>query len=151
MENRETKAQNDMFFACSLIEKIARDTNNTNVHVANAIGEDGLKYILKNAQVLHCENIDKVSDEITQKHTIAVGNYDISQYEEIPTFFTMGRVYASLVYYKIRKDHERKTKSILKIYNSPIAEKINNYDANMMRSNIPYLYASYKAKRALEY
>ena len=151
MKNRETKARNDMFFACSLIEKIARDTNNTNTFVANSIGEDGMKYILKNAQVLHCENIDKVSYEIAQKHSIKKGNYDINKYEEIPTFFTMGRVYSSLVYYKIQKDHERKTKSVLKIYNSPVAEKINNYDANMMRSNIPYLYASYKAKKALEY
>lgn len=151
MKNRETKARNDMFFTCSLIEKIARDTKNTNVFVANTLGEDGLKYILKNAQIFHCENIDKVSCEIAEKYSIYTGDYDVNQYDEIPTFFDMGKVYSRLIYYKIKKDHEKKTKAVLKIYNSPIAKKINNYNANMMLSNIPYLYESYKAKRALEY
>ncbi len=151
MKNRETKSQNDMFFTCSLIEKIARDTNNTNSSVANALGEDGIKYIIKNAQVLHCENIDKVSDEMVSKYGINTGDYDVGIYSEIPTYFDMGKIYSRLILHKIRKDHERKTKSVLKVYNSPIAELINNYDVNMMVSNVPYLYASYKAKRALEY
>jgi len=41
--NRESKSTNDLFFTCSLIEYIARKTNNKNSDIVSFLGEDNLK------------------------------------------------------------------------------------------------------------
>ncbi len=140
-----------MLFLCSLVENMARMSNNRNTDVVNLLGDAGLSYILKHAEVLHCENIDAVSDRMLTEYGIKNSSYSIDGYAEVPSAYQIGEAISRIILYKIRKDHEKKTKSIIKFYNSPIMDIINNYDANMMLSNVQYVYESYKAKRALEY
>lgn len=148
---KKGNSKNNMLFACSLIENMARMSSNTNTDIANALGDDGLTYVLKHAEVLHCENIDAVSDRLLSQYGISSGNYSIEKYSEVPGVYNIGEAISRIICYKIKKDHEKRTKSIIKFYNSPIMQVINNYDANMMLSNIPYVYESYKAKKALYY
>lgn len=64
MTGREDQKENDLFFLCSLIEYIGRKTKNYRSTVVNALGKKELQHIYDYADVYHCENIDKVTDEM---------------------------------------------------------------------------------------
>ena len=70
MQGREIADLNDLFFLCSLIEYVARKTKNERKVVVNALGKKGLSHYYNLAEVYHCENIDKVTDEIVTKYNI---------------------------------------------------------------------------------
>jgi len=76
MKGREAKKDNDIFFVCSLIEYIARKTKNTKADVITAIGKKKLAKILELADVYHCENIDKLTEELVTESNIKPGDYD---------------------------------------------------------------------------
>lgn len=63
MTGREDKAQDDLFFVCSMVEYIARKTKKHRNVVANAIGRERMEHLYGLADVYHSENIDKISDE----------------------------------------------------------------------------------------
>lgn len=46
MNGREDKKLNDLFFVCSLIDYIARQTKNERKVVVNALGKDELEHLL---------------------------------------------------------------------------------------------------------
>ena len=60
---RETKKENDLFYTCSLIDYIARKTKNIRADVVNQLGKRNLNKIYDLADVYHCDNIDRVSEE----------------------------------------------------------------------------------------
>lgn len=64
MNGREDKQLNDLFFVCSLIEYVGRQTNNERKTIVNALGPKGIKHYYELAEVYHCENINKVTHEI---------------------------------------------------------------------------------------
>ena len=66
MNGREDKQLNDLFFVCSLIEYVGRQTNNERKTIVNALGPKGIKHYYELAEVYHCENINKVTHEIVQ-------------------------------------------------------------------------------------
>ena len=72
MNGREDSKQNDLFFLCSLIEYIGRQTKNERSVIVNALGRKGLEHYYELAEVYHCENIDKVTDEIINKYGIVM-------------------------------------------------------------------------------
>ncbi|MGM9716962.1 MAG: hypothetical protein ACI3YQ_01685 [Prevotella sp.] len=59
MEEREEARLNDLFFVCSLIEYVARQTKNERKVIVKAMGHEGITHYLDLAEVYHCENIDK--------------------------------------------------------------------------------------------
>ena len=61
-QGRESQKDNDLFFACSLIEYISRKTTNIRADVVNKLGKDRISKIYDLADVYHCDNIDNVSD-----------------------------------------------------------------------------------------
>lgn len=72
---REDKADNDLFYTCSLIEYIARKTKNLRSDVVAKLGRDRLDRIYNLADVYHCDNIDRVIDD-----------YNSSVYYENPSY-----------------------------------------------------------------
>ena len=48
---------------CSMIERIARKIHQRNKYVVNALGYENLYHLISLANVLHCENPDKVVDD----------------------------------------------------------------------------------------
>lgn len=60
----ELQKENDLFFVCSLIEYIARKTNNTKKYIVEKLGKEKIQKIYDLAEVYHSENIEKVSDEL---------------------------------------------------------------------------------------
>lgn len=85
----ETVEENNLFYTCSLIEYISRKTKNTKKLVIEKLGKENINKIYKLAEVYHCENIDKVSDEFIEKTNIEIGEYDIiskCKYD-VPTYW----------------------------------------------------------------
>ena len=76
MTGREDENANNLFFLCSLIEYIGRKTKNHRNVIVNSIGKDNLQRIFDLADVYHCENMDKLVFEFTEKYNIENGIFD---------------------------------------------------------------------------
>ncbi len=87
----EPQKNNDLFFTCSLIEYIARKTQNTKKEVVEKLGKETINKIYNLAEIYHSENIEKAQ--------IKNGNYDVTancKYR-IPSFWELGRIYQRLI------------------------------------------------------
>ena len=59
------KRNNDaLFFTCSLIEQLGRSLHMRRGKVAAKLGEAGIQTLYRNADILHCEPIEKVADDV---------------------------------------------------------------------------------------
>ena len=56
---REPAKENDLFFTCSLIDYIARNTKNTRADIVNALGKKILEKIYDLADIYHSNNIER--------------------------------------------------------------------------------------------
>lgn len=63
------KEKNDFFYVCALIEFTARKTRNKRGVIVRAMGEEGVKKELYDAEVNHCLSFEQVSDEISDFST----------------------------------------------------------------------------------
>lgn len=145
-----SKEENDLFYTCSLIEYIARKTLNTKKDIINIIGKDSVARIYRLADVYHCENIDKVSDEYIEKFNIQKGNYHFDNYKyRIPTYFEIGKVYERLIV-MVNPDSKEYVDTTVEVLTSWIIPKIDNYNSSMYYENPQYIYACYKEGYILE-
>ena len=140
----EPKEENDLFFTCSLIEYIARKTNNTKKYVVNILGEKNIRKIYELAEVYHSENIEKVSDEFIEKSNIIMGEYDcISNCKyRIPTYWEIGKVYKRLVV-QVNSNKDEYIETLIEVLSSWIIEKIDNYNSSLFYENSDYIYQCY--------
>ena len=141
----ELQEDNDLFFTCSLIEYIARKTQNTKKEIVNKLGYEKIKKIYDLAEVYHSENIDKVADEFINNCKIEQGKYDIvTQIENrIPTYWEIGRVYQRLIK-MVNSNIDEYINTTIEVLSSWIIEKIDNYDSSMYYENPDYIYNCYK-------
>ena len=147
----EPQKENDLFFVCSLIEYIARKTNNTKKYIVEKLGKEKIQKIYDLAEVYHSENIEKVSDELIQEAKIENGNYDIISKCEynVPTHWDIGKVYKRLMVMLCNNDEEKYIDTAIEVLTSWIIEKIDNYNSSMYYENPSYIYECYKEKKIL--
>ncbi len=147
----ESQKENDLFFVCSLIEYIARKTNNNKKYIVEKLGKEKIQKIYDLAEVYHSENIEKVSDELIQEAKIENGNYDIISKCEynVPTHWDIGKVYKRLIVMLCNNDEEKYIDTAIEVLTSWIIEKIDNYNSSMYYENPSYIYECYKEKKIL--
>lgn len=141
MVGRESKENNDIFFTCSLIEFMARKTRNTSTYIAEKLGEKYIKKIYDLADVYHCENIEKVSDEFIQIANIEIGSEDYFEKcnYSIPTYWDIGKVYKRLIN-GIRKEKEMDLiEAFIWVYKSKMSLSMNNYNSSFYYENPSYI------------
>ena len=93
------KERNDYFYVCALIEYIARETRNHRSAIVNALGENGVKKLLHDAEVDHCLSFEQVSDEVIEQYKIKNGNFDTitdCKYS-VPSYLDIGKLYSILI------------------------------------------------------
>lgn len=150
MEGRESKQHNDLFFLCALIEYIARKTKNHNRVVVNALGKERLTKIYKLADVYHSDNIERVADDFTQECNIENDYFDITNVKySVPTFWDIAKVYKRLI---IRVSGDKPSKyidTLITVYNSWIADAIDNYNSSFYYDSPDCIYQSYIVGKAL--
>ncbi|MDR1226005.1 MAG: hypothetical protein LBK47_03800 [Prevotellaceae bacterium] len=151
MTGREDKAQDDLFFVCSLIEYIARKTKNHRNVVANAIGRERLGHLYELADVYHSENIDKISDELIARSGLDEGRFDnvaACRYA-IPSFWDIGKVYKRLITEVAARQQKPPIEALVEVYGSWLSRKIEDFNCSMYYENPDYLYQSYVKGEAL--
>ena len=151
LTGREPKTDNDLFFVCSLIEYIARKTRNHRDVVVNALGKERIQHIFELADVYHCENIDKVSDELIEKSNVPSGNFDnvASCRYAVPSYWDIGKVYKRLILDISAKQGTPLMDTLMEIYQSWINRKIEDFNSSTYYENPAYLAGSYIEGRLL--
>ena len=119
--------RNDYFYVCALIEYIARETKNHRGDIVKAIGEEGIKKLLYDAEVNHCLSFEQVSDEVISYYQIKQGTFDtVSDCKySIPSYLDIGRLY-SIMIEDCAKPGEEVQESI-KLFSSFISDEISNF------------------------
>ena len=148
--NGEPQKENDLFFTCSLIEYISRKTKNTKKTVIEQLGKEKIKKIYELAEVYHCENIDKVTEEFIKEANIETGSYDhisTCQYN-IPTHWDIGKVYKRLII-MVNSNEAKYIETLTEVLSSWIIEKIDNYNSSMYYENPSYIYSCYNEGKIL--
>lgn len=128
----ETVTQNDLYFLCYMIERVARKLHQRNCYVVNKISKQEWLRLISLANVLHCENPLKIEDEWIDEYQLETGNFDISMVntdlvEQIPTETQMGKVYMRLVIDTLQPD-ENYVDGMIRVYNDEICEKLDDYN-----------------------
>ena len=139
----------DLFFVCYMIERIARQLKQPNKYVANIMGHDELVKKLSLADVLHSENPLAVAADWIDEYQLEEGNYDVTKVDpelcsKIPTATQMGKVYKRLVLNTMQQNEDY-ADAILRVYNHPICEVLDNYDSSAYYEPSPYITRSYYA------
>lgn len=151
MKGREDTKENDLFFVCSLIEYIGRKTKNHRSVIVDALGKKELQHLYDYADVYHCENIDKVSDELIEKYHISNDVFDniaTARYS-IPSHWDIGKVYQQLILDVARYMGGGIIEALILVYNSWITRKIDDYNSSMYYENPSFLLESFKAGTVL--
>lgn len=142
---RENAKDNDLFFTCSLIDYIARKTQNTRADIVNALGKNRLEKIYELADVYHSDNIDRVSDDFIQEASIKNGEFDnVKECKyATPSYWDIGKVYKRLIKSVAAEEKTGIIDALIKVYNSFISSKIDDYNSSMYYENPSYLLECY--------
>ena len=127
MVGREGQVDNDLFYACGLVEYIGRQTHNRRSAVISALGPERLKRIVDFADVLHCENIDAVAARFVDEAGIGEGSFDnvsCARYG-VPSYWDMGKVYKRLAVGIMPA-----ADALAEAFRSPIAPLIDDYNGS---------------------
>ena len=119
--------ENDLYFVCSMVERVARTIRQPNKYVVNRLGYQALSEELSLANVLHSEN------------PLAVVPYYC---ETIPTELQMGKVYMRLILMTMDSTEDY-AQAILRVYNNPICKIIDNYNSSAYYEPSPFIARSY--------
>ena len=140
---------NDLYFVCYMIERIGRQLKQPNKYVVNAMGHDELAKKLSLADVLHSENPLAVAADWIDEYQLESGQYDVEAVnpelcDNIPTATQMGKVYKRLILNTLQSEEDF-ADGILRVYNDPICEVIDNYNSSAYYEPSPYIARSYYA------
>ncbi|MBQ6996544.1 MAG: hypothetical protein IJN64_18980 [Lachnospiraceae bacterium] len=143
------KNNSALFFTCSLIEYIARSTNNKRCDVVDYLKND-IQRIYEYADVFHCEPIQKVTDDFVEKVGIKQGEYDnISNCKyTVPDYWDIGEVFERLI--EDCYEEENVIKGIQEVYHSWLCEKIMNFNSDLYYQSRDYIAECYKEGKVLE-
>ena len=150
-QGRESQKDNDLFFTCSLIDYIARKTQNTRSDVVNKLGKERLEKIYDLADVYHCDNIERVSDDFIREAQIGNGTYDnVGECKyAIPSHWDIGKVYKRLIKQVAQSENIGTIDALMKVYHSFISSKIDDYNSSVYYENLSYIFESYRENKLL--
>ncbi len=132
MHGRESNKSNALFYTCSLIDFIARKTSNHRSLVVSKLGDKGIQKIIDLADIYHCDNIEKVSDEFIKISGIQKGDFDniSSSRYSIPSHWDIGKVYKRLILGVSIEKNIDTIEAIKEVYTSFISKKIDDYNSS---------------------
>lgn len=144
------KEKNDLFYVCSLIEYIARQTKNKRGVIVAALGKEGVVKQLYDAEVNHCLSFEQVSDEIIEQYHISEGSFDtITECKyTVPNFMDIGKLYSIMIEDCAEAGNE--VDELINIFTSFISDKISDFQTDIYYQNPNYLECSYKAGYLLD-
>lgn len=148
---QENPKDNDLFYTCSLIDYIARKTKNVRADIVNQLGKERVEKIYELADVYHCDNIERVAEDFIAEANIKNGTFDnvkACQYI-IPSYWDIGKVYKRLIKMVSEKDDINVIDALIKVYNSFISEKIDDYNSSLYYENPSYIFTCYEENKMI--
>lgn len=144
------KERNDYFYVCSLIEHIARQTQNRRGVITEILGKKGIEKQLYDAEVNHCLSFEQVSDELIEQYKIPKGEFDtITECKyTVPDFLDIGKLYCIMI--EDCAESGKEVDELLKIFSSFISDKISDFQTDIYYQNPNYLECSYEAGYLLD-
>ena len=142
------KNNNSLFYTCSLVEFISRETKNNRKDVIEYLGED-LERIYNYEDVFHCEPIAKVANDFIIRNNIPTGEFDnLSKCKyDIPDYWEIGEVFERLI--EDNYDEKDVFRGIREVFSSWLAEKILNFNSNLYYQSRQYLAECYKSGKII--
>lgn len=130
----EEITDNDLYFLCYMIERVARKSHQRNSYVVNHIEKEEWLRLISLANVLHCENPLKIEEEWIEEYELEKGNFDIADVDtelvdEIPSPTQMGKVYMRLILSTLQPGEDY-VDGMIRVYNDEICETIDNYNCS---------------------
>ncbi len=148
------KNDSDLFFCCSLIEFIGRECKLKRVDVVKKLGEECIRRIYENADILHCEPIEKTADVYINMFDIGQGDYDnvsLCKYE-VPDYWAIGEVYARVIEDNVvipdsslKPEVDEVVKILFDVYSSFISDSISNYNSDFFYQSREYISVCYQS------
>lgn len=130
----EEITDNDLYFLCYMIERVARKLHQRNKYVVNHIAKVEWERLISLANVLHCENPLKIEEEWIEEYDLEKGDFDITKVDselvkEIPYPTQMGKVYMRLILATLQPEEDY-VDGMIRVYNDEICEMIDNYNCS---------------------
>ena len=118
----------------NMIERVARKLHQRNKYVVNQIPKNEWMRLISLANVLHCENPEKIEDEWIQDYQLRESDFDVFQVDselvkEIPAATQIGKVYMRLIIDTLQPG-ENYVDGMIKVYNHELCETIDNYNCS---------------------
>lgn len=128
----EVVTDNDLYFICYMIERIGRKIHQRNNYIVNKVPEKEWLRLICLADVLHCENPEKLEVEWIQEYQLESGDFDrlsvdLDLVEHIPTPTQIGKVYKRLIIDTMMPD-ENYVEGMIRVYNDELCEILDNYN-----------------------
>lgn len=130
----EEITDNDLYFICYMIERVARKLHQRNKYVVNHVAKEEWERLISLANVLHCENPLKIEEEWIEEYHLEKGSFDITKVDselvdEIPYPTQMGKVYMRLILSTLQSEEDY-IDGLIRVYNDEICETIDNYNCS---------------------
>ncbi|MCF2641966.1 MAG: hypothetical protein PUB46_11800 [Lachnospiraceae bacterium] len=144
------KSKDDIYYLCTMIEFVARETKNHRKDVVVHFSEKDIEHELEVAEVNHCLSFEQVSDEWIEQYNIPMGDFDsIKECNyTVPSVLAIGRVYQQLVLATAKAGKE--AQAIKDVFSSFISDEISDFNSNVYYSNPDYLRCCYEEGVLLE-
>lgn len=139
----DDKRKDDIFYVCTLIEYVSRETRNHRKDIISYFDKDDLSRQLRLAEVNHCLTFPQVAEELIEEYNISNGDFDtVAEWKyTVPSITSIGRVYQMLVL-EVCKDDDVE-QAIIDVFSSFISDEISDFNSNVYYSNPDYLKCSY--------
>lgn len=139
-----------LFFVCSLIEQLGRSLHVRRSEVAAELGEAGIRTLYRNADILHCEPIEKVADDVITEFSLQSGIFDnlAGAKYAVPDVWTMGKVYARLI--EDVSDEDTIVESTLQVFTSWIDSLLSDYNSALYYQPRDYIAECYRQGQVLD-
>lgn len=130
----EEITENDLYFICYMIERVARKLHQHNKYVVDSVEPAEWRRLISLSNVLHCENPLKVEQEWIDEYELKPGTFDITDVDkelvdEIPRETQIGKVYTRLILSTLGANEDY-IDGMIRVYNDEICETIDNYNAS---------------------
>ncbi len=141
--------QSDLFYLCSLIEVIGRKQKLTRKDVVDALGKENIDRIYHQAEILHCEPIEKIADEYIDYVNIPEGDFDnVSKCRyTVPDHWTIGKVYQRLIEDTLNGDDL--AAHVIRVYHSWVSDGISDYNTDFYYQPRGYISLCYNEDKLI--
>lgn len=130
----EIVTDNDLYFICYMIERVARKLHQKNKYVVNNVDAAEWRRLISLANVLYSENPLKIENEWIEDYGLENGDFDIKAVDPelvhtIPSETQIGKVYMRLILSTLQPKEDY-IDGMIRVYNDEICETIDNYNSS---------------------